>query len=150
MKNNYAFTNHSQGRSQSQVGYPTLGDHLARIEAQIESECFEEEYRAQVKEICLVIAEVFMLPPTAEIQIAGQKLTVALVCGVYDMLEWRDIGAVMDNVEKATYEIKHKKTDSIRNVISAVLCDNARRINSRRNGSQRCGNSIVCRCIRNN
>ena len=110
MKNNYAFTNHSQGRSQSQVGYPTLGDHLARIEAQIESECFEKEYRAQVAEICLIIAEVFMLPPTAEIQIAGQKLTVALVCGVYNMLEWRDIGAVMDNVEKATYEIKHKKT----------------------------------------
>ena len=108
MKNNYTFTDHSQG--QSQVGYSTLSDHVARIEAQIEIGCYEKEYEAQVAEICLIIAEVFMLPPYAEIQIAGQKLTVALVCGVYDMLERRDIIAVMDNVEKATYEIKHKKT----------------------------------------
>ena len=132
MKNNYDFTNQSQGRSQSQVGYPTLGNHLVRIEAQIESKCFEEEYRAQVAEICLIIAEVFMLPPTAEIQIAGQKLSVALVCGVYEMLRHEDIIAVMDNVEKATYEIKHKKTYLRTALYNAVFEHETRELNELR------------------
>lgn len=132
MKNNYAFTNHSQGRSQSQVGYPTLGDHLARIEAQIEICCFDEEYEAQAEEICLIIAEVFMLPPTAEIQIAGQKLSVALVCGVYEMLRHEDIIAVMDNVERATYEIKHKKTYLRTALYNAVFEHETRELNDLR------------------
>lgn len=110
MENNYAFTNQSQGRSQSQVGFISLADHMQRIESQIEFESLEEEYKAQAAEICLIIAEVYMLSPSAHIKISGQKLTVALVCGVFDMLELRDIVAVMDNTEKATYEIKHKKT----------------------------------------
>lgn len=132
MKYNYAFTNHSQGRSHSQVGHISLGDHLRRIKAQIESECFEEEYRAQVAEICLIIAEVFMLPSTAEIQIAGQKLTVSLVCGIYDMLEWRDIVAVMDNTEKATYEIKHKKAYLRTALYNAVFERETREMNELR------------------
>lgn len=51
-----------------------------------------------------------MLPETAEIQIAGQKMPVLLVLSIYDMLEHEDVLAVMDSLEKATYEIKHKKT----------------------------------------
>jgi hypothetical protein len=132
MENNYDFVSHGQGRSQSQVGHQTLGDHLVRIEAQIESDCFEKEYKAQVEEICLIIAEVFMLPKTAEIQIAGQKITVAMVCEIYDMLEWRDIVAVMDNTEKATYEIKHKKTYLRTALYNSVFERETREVNKMR------------------
>ena len=103
-------THKNQSHGQSQVGYPTFAEIRRHVEERIELDCFPPEYLRQAREFALIISEVYMLPETAEIQIAGQKMPVLLVLSIYDMLEHEDVLAVMDSLEKATYEIKHKKT----------------------------------------
>lgn len=130
MKNNFTYKN--QVHSQSQVGSLMFAEAMQTIAEQIELDCFPKEYIPQAREFCLIIAEVYMLPPSADIQIAGQKMTVALVQGIYAMLNHEDIMSVMDNVEKATYEIKHKKTYVRTALYNEVFVRETRAINSLR------------------
>jgi len=130
MKNSSISQNQIQG--QSQVGFPTFADIRRHVEERIELDCFPKEYLSQAREFCLIIAEVYMLPATAEIQIAGQKLPVLLVQSIYDMLEHEDVLAVMDCLERATYEIKHKKTYVRTALYNAVFERETRSINELR------------------
>lgn len=146
MKNN-TLNNQSQTHGQGQVGYSALELAAMRAGEQIELDCFDGEYAAQAREICLIIAEVFMLPPDAEIQIAGQKMSAALVCGVYNMLRHEDIVAVMDNFEKATYEIRHKKTYIRTALYNSVFEREARAINELRQADVNGRIDTRCECI---
>lgn len=96
--------------SQSQVRSGSFFEILQQVRDQVEIECFDPLYLAQATETCMIIAEVLRLPPTAEIQINGQKMPAAMVQEIYSMLEHEDIQTVMDHFEQATYEIRHIKT----------------------------------------
>lgn len=96
--------------SQSQVPSGSLTSELEKVKASLEFECFEEEYRPQAEEIILIIAEMAILPPSAVVQIGGNKLTAQAVSEIYSMLTHEDIITVMDNFEEAAYKIKFKKT----------------------------------------
>ena len=93
-----------------QVPSGSLLQVLAKVENNLQFDAFDDVYIEQAKEICLIIAEVFILPPTSEIQINGNKLTAESVQVVFDMLTHEDIISVMDNFEAASYKIRHKKT----------------------------------------
>ena len=93
-----------------QVPSGTLLQVLAKVENNLQFDAFDDVYIEQAKEICLIIAEVFILPPMTEIQINGNKLTAESVQVVFDMLTHEDIISVMDNFEAASYKIRHKKT----------------------------------------
>lgn len=93
-----------------QVPSGSLLQTLARVKKNLDFYAFDEPYVAQAEEICLIIAEVFILPPTSEIQINGNKLTAEAVRVVLEMLTHDDIITVMDNFEAASYKIRHKKT----------------------------------------
>lgn len=93
-----------------QVPSGSLMQTLAEIKSRLDFECFDEPYVAQAEEICLIIAEIFILPPDSLVQVNGNKLTAASVQEIYRMLTHDDIITVMDNFEAATYEIRFKKT----------------------------------------
>lgn len=88
----------------------TLAEMLNTVKDQLNFECFDKEYLEQADEICLIIAEIFILPPSATVQISGNKLTAEAVRDVYSRLRHEDVITVMDNFEAATYEIRFKKT----------------------------------------
>lgn len=128
---NRHYSSHSRS-SPCQVPSGPLHKELDRIKAQIEFECFDKEYIAQAEEICLIIAEAFILPPAAEIQINKNKLTAETVQSVYMMLTHEDIITVMDNFEAASYNIRHKKTYLRTALYNEVFERSSRRINNER------------------
>lgn len=55
--------------SQSQVMSGTFFEALQSVREQINIECFYESDQKQVNEIMMLIAEMYRLPPDAEVQI---------------------------------------------------------------------------------
>lgn len=98
------------GHGQSQVPSGSFYEVLQAVRDQININCFFREDWNQVSEIFLIIAEMYKLPPQAEVQINGQKLPASLVQEVYLLLKEEHISRVMQNYEEATYPIKFKKT----------------------------------------
>lgn len=98
------------GRSQSQVPSGSFYEVLQAVRDQINIECFFREDWDQVNELFLIIAEMYKLPPLAEVQINGQKLPASLVQEVYLLLTEDHIRRVIQNFEAATYTVKFKKT----------------------------------------
>lgn len=96
--------------SQSQVMSGTFFEALQSVREQIDIECFFESDQKQVNEIMMLIAEMYRLPPDAEVQINGQKLPASMVRDVYSLLTEEHIREVITNYEKAEYTIKFKKT----------------------------------------
>lgn len=94
----------------SRVPSGSLAKALAEIKSCLDFECFDKPYLKQAEEICLIIAEIFILPPGALVQIDGNKLPVTAVQEAYDRLTHEDIISVMDKFEAATYEIRFKKS----------------------------------------
>ena len=83
---------------------------LETVKAQIDFDCFDQEDAQQAEEIAMIIAEVLKLPDTATVRIAGNALTAEWVAEIYNRLCHEHVLHVIENYEKATYEIKHTKT----------------------------------------
>lgn len=60
---------------------------IEEAEAQIEPECFECSLRGRVREVCRVIAEIYMLPDGARVKIEGEELPVEAVREVFAQLD---------------------------------------------------------------
>ncbi len=97
-------------QSNSQVSSGTFFDILQGIREQIEIECFNADDRRQAEEIAMIIAEIFKLPSNAEIQISGNKLSVAMVREIYSLLQNEHVAQVIDNYKKLDYIVNYKKT----------------------------------------
>lgn len=97
-------------QSHSQVMSGSFFEILQNVREQINIECFVESDRSQVNEIIMMIAEMYCLPSDAAVQIGGQKLPASMVKDVYSLLTEDHIREVVANYEKATYQIKFKKT----------------------------------------
>lgn len=119
---------HAQS-SHGQVPSGSLASELARVKATLEFECFDTEYKSQAAEICLIIAEMAMLPPSTTVQIGGSKITADVVREIYSMLTHEDIISVMDNFEEVAYKIKYKKTYLRTALYNEVFERNSRVIN---------------------
>ena len=82
---------------------------LKAVKSQIEYDTFYKNDMALVGELCLIISELFTLPPGAEVKIGQDKLTAELVQQVYSMLTREHISFVIDNFRSCGHEIKFKK-----------------------------------------
>ena len=98
----------NQSHGQSQVG--SFFEVLQEVKEQVDAHCFSSSDRQQADEICLMIAEVYKLPPETPIQIAGAKLPAEMVQEIYHRLDHEHILLVMEKYGKAAYIINHKKT----------------------------------------
>lgn len=90
----------------------SIFEELERVQEQVEYECFEGDVFATTsiyREICLIIAEVNILPANANIRIAKEEMPVSLVQEVYGSLKNEHITSVVDKYKKITYPIFNKK-----------------------------------------
>lgn len=99
-----------KSHSQSQVMSGSFFEVLQDVREQIDIACFVEDDKAQVNEIIMMIAEMYCLPPQADVQIGGQKLPASMVKDVYSILTEDHVREVITKYEKAAYSIKFKKT----------------------------------------
>jgi len=107
-KDHYGNSSHSQ--SHSQVKAATFEATLENIKEILEIEELNTNDRQAAEEISLIIAEVMILHPETEIRINGTAMPVQLVQAIYSRLSSEHILLVLENFQKVTYEIKHKKT----------------------------------------
>ena len=97
--------------SESQSGRDkTLLEYLYEIQEQVGYSEFEGEERKQVKELCLIIAEVMRLPDTYDVTINGEKLPASIVKEVFALIEISHICHVLENFSKINYAVNHTKT----------------------------------------
>ncbi len=108
-KNKTPYCEQVKSKSRSSHVGPFL-EVLEDVREQVEIQCFDECDQKQAEEICMIIAEIYKLPPQTEVQINGQKLPAALVAEIYELLICEHIREVIKKYEAAEYEIKFKKT----------------------------------------
>lgn len=102
------YPNYAGKSCQSQVG--DLFQILQNVKEQVEYDCLTPDNQPAANEICLIIAEVYKLPPQAEIKIESKPYSAEMVQSVYSMLTNEHITLVIDNFSRICYEVKHKKS----------------------------------------
>ncbi len=87
----------------------SLAQIFSAVKIQVEYSSFDSYDKALASELCLIIAEMFTLPPDAEVQIGKDKPTAETVQQVYFYLTHEHLKLVMDNFRSCSREIKFKK-----------------------------------------
>lgn len=93
----------------SRPSRPTLREALCRAECQIEAQAFEPFEAARVRELCFIIAEVYLLKPDSTVRIAGEALDAEVVQEVFRELCHEHVRMVLDNFKSVTAVIHNKK-----------------------------------------
>lgn len=100
-----------KSQSESQSGQDkTLLEYLYEIQEQVDYSDFEGEEKKQVKELCLIIAEIMRLPDSYDVTINGEKLPASIVKEVFALIEMSHICHVIENFSKISYTVNHTKT----------------------------------------
>jgi hypothetical protein len=88
---------------------PSLREAVSRAEQQIERYAFAEHEQDRVRELCFIIAEVYMMNPEHVIRISGEDLDAALVKEVFGELRNEHVRLVLDNFKSVTDIVRYKK-----------------------------------------
>lgn len=100
-----------KSQSESKSGrVKNLLEYLYEIQEQVSFSEFESEEKKQVRELCLIIAEVMKLPDTYDVKINGEKLPASIVKDVFALIEISHICHVLENFSKLSYTVNHTKT----------------------------------------
>ena len=122
----------------------SLFQALEAVKRQIDYESFAREMANGKmwipplhQELCLIIAEMYVKPPTSIVRIRGEEIEAAIVQEVYSALRHEHIELVADNFKKQTTLI-HKKVAYLQTALyNAVFEFDAHYINLVRHGA--CG-----------
>ncbi len=87
-----------------------LAETLEKVKIQIELPCFPQRDKKLAEEIALIIADVAMLPESANVRIDGTQRPAAYVQEIYARLTHEHISLVIENFKKVDFEVKFKKT----------------------------------------
>jgi hypothetical protein len=108
--NKFSYEQATQLFKSGQVKSLLFTDMLSCIKARMEIDGFGVSKRALAEEMCLIIWEIFMLPPKTLVRIAKSDLESEMVSQVYLLLTHEHLLHVIDSFSKIGYEIKNKKT----------------------------------------
>lgn len=104
-----AYTQHTPQESLSRPSRLSFREAVRFAEGQIELHAIDERYRAQARELCYIIAEVYLMNPDAPIRISGELLDGYVVQQVFGEIGAEHIMLVIENFNRSTYLIKNKK-----------------------------------------
>lgn len=99
----------AESQSRRQVG-SIFGEALTRVRSQIESGNLPLADRAIGEEVAMIIAEVYILPDTYDVRIAGGKLPAGTVKEIFEKIDAARVAEVIRRYRAIRYEIKHTKT----------------------------------------
>lgn len=88
---------------------PSFRDAIRHAETQIEIECFDEHEMEQAREICAIIAEVWLMRDDIPIRIAGEQLDSTLVKQVFQEITAAHVRLVIGNFNGVTGLIRNKR-----------------------------------------
>lgn len=95
----------SQGLSSRQ----SFSEAIKRAEQQIDISSIENANKNCVRELCYIIAEIYLMNPESRIKISGELLDVYLVQQVFGEITCDHVRLVIDNFNKNTNLVKNKK-----------------------------------------
>lgn len=108
MKNSYLSENKTQASQARCVG--KFSAKLQEVQKRIEYSFIRMGDRAQALELCMMIAEVELLPDEYDIQIAGDKLPACMVKEIFEKIGHDHVEMVIENFKNERREIKFKKS----------------------------------------
>ena len=108
MKNSCLCGGQRQASQASRVGQ--FSAKLKEVQQRIEYTCIRRGDQPQALEICMIIAEVELLPDEYDIQIAGDKLPAWMVKEIFGKLGHDNVEMVIENFRHERREIRFKKS----------------------------------------
>ena len=88
---------------------PSFREAMCRAERQIDIRCFAKEERKRARELCAIIAEVYMMAPDKPIRISGEWLDGYIVQEIFSQINEEHGRLVIIEFEKLTEPIKNPK-----------------------------------------
>lgn len=105
MKNDTSTLSHEKPVSSR----PSFREAVSRAEDQIEMDCIDPRLKAQARELCFIMAEIYLMHPDSHIKISGEELDGYLVQQIFSEITNQHIVLVITNFNRNTYLIKNKK-----------------------------------------
>lgn len=96
--------------SQVKNSEKTLLQLFESVKTQIDYGHFDLTLRDQVRDIAMIIAEVYRLPASAAVRIDGNDLPAEMVAEVFGMITDEHVDYVLENIKTIRYQITHMKT----------------------------------------
>lgn len=96
--------------SQVKNSEKTLLQIFEEVKKQIGYEYVVLPLRDQVRDIAMIIAEVYRLPASAAVRIDGNDLPAEMVAEVFGMITDEHVDYVLENLKAIRYQITHMKT----------------------------------------
>lgn len=96
------------GRSCPVLSRPSFREAIARAEDQIELGAIDH-FQNEARELCMIMAEVWMMNPADKLRISGEMLDVYLVQEVLREVSCEHVRLVLSNFHNVTYLVQNKK-----------------------------------------
>lgn len=88
---------------------PSFREAFRRAAAQVELDCCSPSERDLLRELCYIIAEVYILDPDSHVKISDESLDAYLVQEIFGELTLEHLRLVRDNFTEQTEPIKNKR-----------------------------------------
>ena len=114
---------------------PSFRSAISRAEAQVEHRSLIEHWGKDarlVREICMIIAEVYMMDPDKPIRISGEWLDGHVVQQVFGELQSDHVGMVIEEFCRLNNEVRNKKAylrTSLYNSVFSIDAHYTNRVN---------------------
>ena len=106
------YKNNAASRSPSAISpslRPSFREAMCRAERQLDPRYFRKEEREDARELCMILAEVYMMAPDKPIRISGEWLDGYIVQEIFGQITVDHGRLVLDEFSKLTDEIKNPK-----------------------------------------
>jgi len=136
---------HAENQSVSQSVRQSLFKTLESVKAQVEFECFGRVRKGRggkewlhidpiYNELCLIMAEIYVMNPDAVIKINKEDTGVAIVQEVYQRLTNEHLQTVYDNFKEIQSKIYNKKSYLRTALYNVIFEHNAHYTNAYKSG----------------
>ncbi|MBO5969369.1 MAG: hypothetical protein J6S14_12815 [Clostridia bacterium] len=89
-------------------GRLSFREAIAKAEEQIEIEAIDS-FKAEARELCMIMAEVWMMDPKGSIKVSGEVLETYLVQQVFEEITCEHVKLVLEKFHGINYLVQNKK-----------------------------------------
>jgi hypothetical protein len=127
--------NDMSDQSVSRSVRPSIFAELEKVKEQVNFDSLVNVYKTpagsgQIYEICLIIAEVFVMPPDSEIKISGSEISVFIIQEVFSKLTLFNVSTVVENFKHVKTKIYNKKAYLRTALYNSVFEDRSSAVNA--------------------
>lgn len=111
MKQNRTINPNDRGKAglSERPSRPSFREAFSRAAKQTELHCCDDPLKDQMRELCYIIAEVYIIDPDSKIAIADELLDAYLVQEIFGELGFLHLQMVMQNFNAKTELVRNKR-----------------------------------------